>query len=342
MQSLQEGIRTGLWRTHLPGERELCELLQVSRTTLRTALEELERKGVLEASARRRRRIKIEGPRAGGQKASKVIGVLMPSTFWALSPLASFVIDSVRETLARAGYVPELHVNQACFAARPAPALDKLARHHPAMAWLVFSSRDPMQHWFVRRRLPCLIMGSARPEMMLASIDADHRAACRHAGALLLRKGHRHLAMVLPQGAHGGDVDSEEGLREAVAGASHDAELRVLRHDGTTGHLSALLDDVFRAPHPPTAFVVARGAHVLTVMTWLLRRGKRIPEDVAVISRDNDPILHAVVPSIARYTINPSQFARRISMTMRQLVETGALEPKPIRLMPEFLPGETV
>ena len=34
VNSLREGIASGHWRQHLPGERELCEALQISRRTL--------------------------------------------------------------------------------------------------------------------------------------------------------------------------------------------------------------------------------------------------------------------------------------------------------------------
>jgi DNA-binding LacI/PurR family transcriptional regulator len=267
--------------------------------------------------------------------------MLLPSSFWALSPLASFIIDAVRDNLAAADCTPQLHVSEACFSGRPERVLEKLVQEHPATAWLVFSSRDPMQRWFVRQRLPCLIMGSARPDVLVPSIDADHRAACRHAGGLFLRKGRKHIAIVLPAGAYGGDLDSEAGMQEALAGVP-DASLRVLRHDGTANHLQGLLDDAVHSRNPPTAYLVARGVHVLTVMTYLLGSGKRIPHDAAVIARDNDPFIQAIVPAVSRYAINPAQFARRVSKAMRQLVETGALEPKPIRLIPSFLPGETV
>jgi DNA-binding LacI/PurR family transcriptional regulator len=103
-----------------------------------------------------------------------------------------------------------------------------------------------------------------------------------------------------------------------------------------------LLDEALRPPNPPTAFLVARPPHVLTVMMHLMRHGRRIPQDVAVISRDNDPFLESIAPLVARYAINQAQFARRLSMAARQLAETGTLPPHAIRLMPAFLPGETV
>ncbi len=341
VQSLRDSIRAGHWQTHLPGERELGAHLQVGRNTLRAALEELQRTGWLDVAQRQRRRIKPRRAAPSASAVQRVVAVLSPSSFLTLSPQTAFVVDALRERLTKADCSVEFHVSRACFSAKPAGALDQLVHHHPASVWLVLGSMEPMQHWFISHRLPCLIVGSCAPDIALTSVDADHRAACHHAAGVLLRKGHRRIALVLPQGDRGGDADSEQGLREALNG-SPEAHLRVLRHDGTTAHLCTLLDAAMRSADPPTAYLVVRALHVLTVMMHLMRRGKRIPQDVAVISRDDDPSLQSTCPTVTRYAINPAQLARRVSMLARQLAETGTLKPNAIRLMPKHLPGETV
>ncbi|WP_395719705.1 substrate-binding domain-containing protein [Prosthecobacter sp.] len=341
VQSLRESIRTGHWRKHLPPERELCELLQVSRPTLRVALEELQRKGWLEVTQRQRRRIKPRRTAPGASAGKRVIAVISPYSFLTLSPQVAFLADALRERLTKAGSAVEYHVNPACFSTKPVRALEKLVSQNPAVAWLVMGAKEPMLRWFISQQLPCLVVGSCPTSVVLPSVDADHQAACRHAGGVLLRKGHRRIALVLPQGGYGGDADSEQGMRESLKDRP-EAHLRVLSHDGTTAHLCALLDAAMRSPNPPTAYVVARVMPVLTVMMHLMRRGKRIPQDVAVISRDDDPFLQSTTPDVTRYAISPAQLARRVALAARQLAKTDTLEPKAIRLMAKYLPGETV
>lgn len=339
--SLCAGIRSGYWKQYLPGERELCEHLEVSRRTIGAALAEMQRKGWLEGAQRQRRRIKR--PRSSGvpEGPKGLIAALSATPMQAMSQQTLLVMDTLREKLTKAGCTLELHVIPACFSAHPERALQKLVENQPAAVWLLLGSAEPAQQWFASRAVPCLVVGSGRPGIALPSVDSDHRAACRHAGGVLLRKGHTRIALVLPQGNLGGDVVSEEGLREAVERKSG-AHLRVLRHDGTATHLCSLLDAALRSAHPPTAYVVARPIHVLTVLMHLLRRGQRIPEDVAVIARDNDTFLQAANPPVSRYAINSAQFARRVSTAVRQLVETGALPARAIRLMPVFVSGGTV
>lgn len=341
VESLCDGIRSGYWQEYLPGERELCAHLEVSRRTISAALLELQRKGWLEGAERQRRRIKRQRPgtRAGGPKGQIIVLSASPMQFMAQQTL--LVLDTLRDRLAKARCQVELHVIPGCFTAHPERALQKFVATKPAAVWLLFGSTEPTQRWFASRELPCLVLGSCRPGIALPSVDADHRAASRHAGGLLLRKGHRRIALVLPHGGFGGDVASEEGLREAIS-AHEGAQLRVLRHDGTAATLCSQLDSVLREPQSPTAYVVARPAHVLTVMMHLMRRGRRIPEDVALISRDSDQYLQSAHPPISRYAVNSTQLARRVATALRQLVETGALPPRAIRLMPAYVPGGTV
>jgi DNA-binding LacI/PurR family transcriptional regulator len=340
-QSLREGIRSGLWRKQMPGERELCDRLQISRRTLRAALEDLQHQGWLEVAQRHRRRIRSrrQAPSPAAQK--RVVGVLSPWSFLKLHSPMTLVVDALRDQIAADGGTLEFHTNRACFSAQPAHALNKLVQNHPATVWLIIGSKEPMQRWFIRHRLPCLVAGSCAPSVNLPSLDVDYRASCRHAGGVLWRKGHRRIALVVPQDAYGGDVASEDGLKEAIEHLSG-THLQVLRHDGSATHLCALLDAALRSPVPPTAYLVARALHVLTVMTHLMKRGKRIPEDVALIARDYEPFLQGASPEVAHYSTNPVQIARRISMAVRQLAETGALPAHAIRLMPSFVAGETV
>jgi len=184
-------------------------------------------------------------------------------------------------------------------------------------------------------------VGSCVDEMPLPSVDINHRAVCRHAGALLRRKGHRSIAFVRPVGDFGGDTESEEGLREALADSSN-AKLHVMRHNGTPGHLCSLLDRMEKLPQPPTAFLVARAVHALTVVTYLLQKGRRIPRDVAVISRDDDLFLAHAIPVVTRYASSPLLFARKLCHVIRQMADGAAPPKQGIRLMPTLIAGESV
>jgi 3-oxoacid CoA-transferase A subunit len=103
-----------------------------------------------------------------------------------------------------------------------------------------------------------------------------------------------------------------------------------------------LLETALRSPQRPTACIIARSMHVLTVVSHLMQSGRRIPQDLAVVSRDDEAFFEHLTPAVTRYTNNPIQFARRVSVAARKLAEAGALPPRAIRLMPKFVRGETL
>ena len=258
-----------------------------------------------------------------------------------MSQSSVVMVDQLRADLARAGFELIIHASPACFSAHPARALDALVSRSPAAVWLLFGSLESMQKWFIRRQIPCLVVGSCAPGVEMPSVDVDYRATCRHAGSLLQRRGHRSIVFLRAEGDYGGDLESEQGLLESV-NVEKPMKLQFLHHNGTPADVCAKVDRAMRSATPPTAYIVARSMHVLTVMMHLMLKGKSIPKDIAVLSRDDDTFLQHAVPPVSRYSSNQVQFARRVSLVARQLAEGTPLPRQTTRLMPRLISGETV
>ena len=337
---LREALRRGEWTDVLPSERALCARLRISRPTLRAVLLRLQKEGMVSAVENKRRRVLAGGSKAQPVRRTTVIGLLTPVPAQMMPPFALFWLDALRGLLAEAGFTLELHSAEACFSSRPATALKKLVQHAPVDAWVLFRSTPLMQHWFAGQDVPAVVAGSCAGDVRLPSVDIDYRATCRHAAAMLARKGHRRIALLLPDPGHGGDVESEHGFREALAGTG--AMTRVLRHQQGAAQVCRCLDEVLSRREAPTAFLVARSTHTLTVITHLLRLGRRLPQEAAVVSRDDDAYLDHVVPKVSRYAADPAKFARRLARLVLELAQTGRTSTTPVRLMPDFRRGETV
>jgi len=337
IEVLREQMDAGRWLDLLPGERRLCNELEVSRPTLRLALEALQREGRLTVEQGRRRRI-LEKPRESAGNPD-VIAMLSPLALEALPPFVLFWLDELRTHLAKVGQRLEFQVSSACSVQQPERVLETLVQSSPAALWILLLSTQSVQHWFEARGVPCLVAGSTAPDVRLPSIDIDYRAACRHAVGVFRSRGHERVALVVPVSGSWGDMESENGFFEGcVAGPAP----LVIRHDGTREGLLRRLETSMRQRRPPTGFLVARAAHTLTVLSFLLQRGLAVPAQYAVISRDNEPFLDYVTPTVAHYRTDRTLFARRLMRAITQIQQSGQSPARPIRLIPELVMGETV
>jgi LacI family transcriptional regulator len=173
--------------------------------------------------------------------------------------------------------------------------------------------------------------------------DLDHRAMCRHAAGILLARGHRRLALILPKTRLAGDIESEAGFAEGVEQSGHtDAAAIFCRHDATAPGIAQALRRLFEQDAPPTGLLVVNPNHYLTVASRLGQLGRAVPRDISIISRDEDPFLSFVWPRPACYLASPPALAKSLLRPVLELLEGGVVSQRAVRLMPKFSPGETV
>jgi DNA-binding LacI/PurR family transcriptional regulator len=336
-----EEIEAGHWARWLPGEHELCAHLHVSRRTIRAALEQLGQNGVVRCAQGKRREI-VSAQKRSRKPLTKRVIVLLPVPVLSLSPFGVFLIDHLREHLAEAGYLVETHSSRVPYRARMPQELENLAQSLRPAGWVLLHSTEQMQRWFSERQLPCVVAGSRYPGVRLPSVDTDFEAVCQHAVGRFLAKGRQSLALLNPQPEAAGDVKTREGfLAAAGKAASLVIRAEVLQHDGSVAGICTRLNGLVSREQPPNAMLVSRPRHVLTVIGHLLRRGLRIPEDMAIISRDDDLFLEDVVPGVARYSRNPKLFASKVSRVVLEMV-SGTTNVVDLQIMPRFISGETL
>jgi DNA-binding LacI/PurR family transcriptional regulator len=339
---LRDRILSGEWHKWLPGEHELCAQFRVARMTLRGALAQLERAGLIRARQGRRREIVMRRRRSAPGLSGRVL-LLSPMPLHVLPPYDVFWANELREALEKVGFHFEIHAERGLYGHGSGAGLERLMEQlRPAGCVLLYSTQK-MQMWFSRRRLPCVIVGSRHPGVQLPSVDKAQRAVCRHAVGLFLARGHRRLVLLSPESGAAGDLESEEGFHEGITHGKHaDLQGSVVRHDGTVRDLCDKLDLLCRRPERPTGLLVLRALNVLTVMGHLMRSGLRLPEDVALISRDHEPFLERMVPSVARYVVSPESMAHRVSAAVLESVPTGLVGATNYQIMPAFTDGQTL
>ncbi len=341
-EALERAIGDGTWQDFIPSERRLCELLQVSRPTIRTALQMLAKNGVIEIRQGRRNRL-LPAARRSPHRASRLIGIVTPVPFEQLSGSAYKIVSEMKIHLAEHGFITETLVCPQKGAATSRRRLEEFLRRNRVFCCLLTSVSHDLQAWFATHAVPCLVLGSCHPDIRLPSLDIDYRSVCRHAGGVLLAKGHRRIALVMPDSGAAGDLASEEGFREAFTAPNHrDAAPIIVRHNGTVQNLVLKLDALFDGPQRPTALLVAKPSYSLSSLIHLLKRGLSVPDDVSLVCRDQDPLFEQVNPAISHYLTHDASFIHRLLRLMQQLVTHGYLPPEPTLIFPKHFAGSTL
>lgn len=340
---LREEIAKGTWREWLPGERSLCQLAQASRNSVRAALEQLRAEGIIVSTQGVGNRV-VAVPRSTGARTRlKTVGVLIPEPIGSLRPLIALWIDQLKDLLLAEQCRLRVHAGRRHYLTNGTKALERLVAQNPYDAWVLTLSSEPMQRWFVRRGLPCLVAGSTYADVDLPFLDFDYRAICRHAAAVLLRLGHRRVGLLNRESRRAGDVDSEAGFAEGVRSSRlPDATIATAYHQDDVESVSRALARLMDRKHRPTALLVSNSYAYAATATLLAQRGLRIPADMSLISRDDDPFLAALAPAPARYVVSPHAFAKKMLPPLLQLVNGEPVVRRQERLLPRFVAGGSI
>lgn len=332
-------LANGKW---LPGERELSRRLQVSRTTLRAALDKLRRQGLIRAHPQRGYQVLI--PRGKHRHpASRTIGWFMGSAIDRWDTRWQIMNHEVERGLAAAGYELKVFVDSHLPGGNRGQQLARLVAGHPVACWVLNSVSFETQQWFEQRGVATLVWGSCYPGIDLPNLDVDYRAIGRHAAGLLWKLGHRRLGYLTPRVRLGGDIQGEQGFLAAVRQLSGGALTpNFLYHNGSAGDIQRALDASLSGKRPVTALVIARPLFALTALTYSLSRGLRIPGELSLVCRDDSEFLEPLVPALARYSVDRRLFARRGVRTLIQLATSGCLNPRARWMIAQYIKGDTI
>lgn len=340
---LRENIEAGRWPRHLPGQRALSRQLQVSCRTLRGALNLLAREGRLVIAHGRPTRVVPRG-RRNRPRAARVVRLLISQPLHDLSQINLYRLSELRRCLMEADYTLEVHVDPASLHRQPLRGMETLVRENPAACWVLHISKPEIQRWFVERGIAAVVSKSGHEGVDLPSVDVDFRALGHHAAGLFLGLGHRRVALVVLRMNPADELAIKEGFLAGFQGSRRpDALVEVAYHNPSAKGVCQAIDEVLRKRKETTGFFVPGTGYTLTAMGYLAHLGWRIPQDVSLATQVADsPLIQYAYPSLAHYRIDWDLLAQKLARLVIRVASAGATEPRHVRLLPEFQPGDSL
>ncbi|MGN0641628.1 MAG: substrate-binding domain-containing protein [Huintestinicola sp.] len=290
--SLSDDIRSShyLGGTLLPTEEQLTKIYGVSRQTVRKALSILEEQDIIEKKQGSGSVVKIKNPAAGSRKVSVIVTYIDDYIF-------PGQLRGVEEVLSKNKYSAMLSAtrNSICNERR---ILEDILKN-PVAGILVEGTKTALPNPNIdlyeklsRMNIPIVFFNSCYPRLKgPLYVCADNRRGGYELVTYLLKKGHKSIASIFKAD----DIQGHERYSGYIS-AMFDNKLLVSDSKTvwyTTETKDRLFDgsgDVLSSIGDATAVVCYNDEIAFMLIKYLTAHGKRVPEDIAVVSFDNSSL----------------------------------------------------
>jgi len=194
---------------------------------------------------------------------------------------------------------------------------------------------------------PFALIGRTRDPSGIDYVDIDFERTTREATEELVRRRHRHVALVLedmdgtPLAGYAPPTRVEQTFREVVAEqgiAGH-----VFRVPDTDAPEGQLLDLLARDAPETTGIVAMHDTAVARLMTAMRRTDLRAPEDLSIIAVESTSVIARLLdPPLTRYVASGAELGRRAAEALIGRLEGRTGPPTQLLVASSFLEGATM
>lgn len=343
LKRLRDGIATGEWVDLLPSERSLSTQLRVSRATLRLAIGQLKKDGVLEVVGKRTLIKKRPRGRKHLAMRKRQIVFLSPIGLEDLTWTALVLYSELGRSLADADAFVSIVSSRGIESRNVANRMAQLTQETRADGWILFRANRALQEYAQHSSVPAVIFGNAHEGITLPALTIDYAAALRHCLGQLVRLGHSsdRIALLVPKTDLAGNLEIESAFIDELG---TDAEARVFRHEEGGEDIQSLLGRALRRVPRPTAFVILRTSIAARIHGSLpYRYGLEIPREISIACLEDAPFMSHLAPEVTRYHVDNALVSKFVLSALVRQLSSGIREGWEHRpFVPEFLSGESI
>lgn len=315
-QILRKAMRGARKGDRLPSEKEMAKTFQVALLTVRRALEDLVKKGIIEKKWGRGIYVKKPLPpekNIGGRIGMTVLRGLINH------PATIEIVRGISETLDQYGYRLELVVIS--------PAMIRsgdysgIKRSGDLSGLIIALQEIPGKNLAnICRQAPHSVLYNRFDHEN--TVMFDFRSAASLLTQHLLDLGHRRITLL--NGPDCSEISRavSEGYLEAM-NAAHISkrELRIKYGSYTSSDGSRLAKTVCGLKDPPTALITGDDFMALGALEALRELGLRCPEDVSVASFNNFPFTGATRPPLTTVHVPFYNLGRAMAVRILDLIK---------------------
>jgi LacI family transcriptional regulator len=259
------------------------------------------------------------------------------------NPLMADIVSGAESELRGAGYSILLMNSE------NDPSLDVahvrffLSRRVDGLILSLASERDPRTLELLRTvDVPIVVVDrDVPPDVRASAVLSDHRAGITAAVNHLLDLGHRRIALIA------GSLEVRPGharlsaMREAMASRGLPDTTVAIAGTFSAEHGEAATNELLKASDPPTAIIVGSNQLLVGCLRALRRHGKRVGEDISIVTCDDIPLVDLYQPPIASISRDSVELGRTAARLLLRRLRNEA-GPEVVINPTVFTPRESI
>jgi LacI family transcriptional regulator len=257
---------------------------------------------------------------------SMTVGVVVPDI---QNPFFTGIVRGIDNVLQAAGYTLLL-ANSDETPAREERMLSTLRAEGVAgIVFVPISGRKGRYQHLLTSALPLVAVDREPAGFRVDLVTVANTEGSRRAVEHLIANGHHEIALLGGPPQHSTASERQQGYELALSEAGIPVRQELIRHaDFREAGGYAAMKALLGVSRPPTAVFVANDLMTLGALRAMHEGGRRIPEDIAVVSFDDMPLATSLNPPLTAV----AQPAQEIGETAAELLLARITEPdRPVR-----------
>lgn len=324
----------------IPSEAELKDKFDVSRHTIRQSISELVNDGYLKREQGSGTYVSNQYQLETKDTAQKTIGVI---TTYLSDYIFPSIIRGIEDELSKNGYALLLSSTQNNVNNEKRSLEMMLEKHVDGLIIEPTKSANlnPNLNYYLgiqERGIPYVSINASYEELETPVIRMDDKSASEKTTSHLLDLGHTRIGMVTKTD----DLQGKDRMKGFIRAYSKvnktfDGNLMITFDTENIGKLSNNIDRILQLENSPTAFVCYNDQIAVKVIERIHAIGKKVPQDISVISHDNSFLSTATDVKLTSINHPKEQLGRDAANWIMQAIEKNSFKQQSIIYEPKLI-----
>jgi len=320
-RAIQRNIKSGKYKVDekLPSERELAEIYQVSRMTVRESMVALTQQGVLVRRVGKGSFIADPNRRQNfGKKLSHIIGLAVFDIGLIIDPYFSKIISGISTVLNDKGYRLQWTTAKENISGKKREFFFITQAKNKHMDGLLILDQyiaDAKILELEATGIPFVLIDRSIKDRESQAVLVDNEKGIFEATKHLIEKGHKEIVFILESRKYYKSREMLKGHKRALK------KYNLSYNDALVQEVNNVdIEKLLNSPSQPTAIVSSSDKVALIMLQMVKGKGLKVPDDIAITGYNDEPISSATDPQLTTMQVPLEEMGEKAVELLLKLI----------------------